>query len=128
MNTTTCIYYTDNHFESAFRFMINLTNERLEKDKKLKFEECALQFEECIRNRDSAKITFNNGDQILAKPADQVTYGIRWHYAYIDTQIKSDIVKEIILPCAISYYYNNKEESFFELKEPVNERIHYWGG
>lgn len=121
MNTTTCIYYTDTHFESAFRFMINLANERLEKDKKL-------QFEECIKNRDSAKITFNNGDQILAKPAGQVMYGIRWHYVYIDTQIKSDIVKEIILPCVMSYYYNNKEESFFELKESVNERIHYWGG
>ena len=35
MNTTTCIYYTDNHFEQAFNFMINLANERLEKDKKL---------------------------------------------------------------------------------------------
>lgn len=29
MNTTTCIYYTDNHFKQAFNFMINLAKERL---------------------------------------------------------------------------------------------------
>ena len=124
MNTTTCIYYTDNHFEQAFNFMINLVNERLTTDKKLKFEE--LQLEECIRNKNNARIRFNNGDQIRVCSASFPMHGIRWHYAYIDSKIPSSVIATVLVPCAISAYYDNIEQSFIELKEPVKDRIFKW--
>lgn len=119
MNTTTCIYYTDNHFEQAFNFMINLTNERLEKDKKL-------QLEECIRNKNSASVRFNNGDQIRVCSASFPMHGIRCHYAYIDSKIHSSVVATVLVPCVISAYYNDIEKSFIELKEPIKDRIFKW--
>lgn len=119
MKTTTCIYYTDNHFEQAFNFMINLANERLEKDKKL-------QFEECIRSKNSASIRFNNGDRILIKSASSFCHGLRWHYVYIDTETPLDIINTVILRSAQSAYYDDIEQSFIELKEPIKDRIFKW--
>ena len=53
-------------------------------------------------------------------------HSIRWHYAYIDSKIPSSVIATILVPFTISAYYDNIEQSFIELKEPIKDRIFKW--
>lgn len=66
-----------------------------------------------ISNSANMTILFENGDKWYLKRAYDLHCGNRTNVSYIDSNIPSDIVGNIIRPCAFSSPYCKYQEHFF---------------